>query len=442
MHLYTVLKGVECRLTKHDSKAGKLIDMNHLNSSTITLRHVHAGRVTAEIFLADNFRLDLEASMHWLRMGVAASAMSGLCMLLLLCDLTAWAKHSQHLPSKVINFFLLTESPRPIAVPKTSPLLTQTDPNRRAKAAIVVLAQNADLRGVLLSMQRMEQRFNARYQYPYVFLNEEQFNADFRQRTSASTQSRTLYGLIPQKHWSLPDWVSQKQFDAARATMQRAGVLYAGKASYHFMCRFYSGFFHQHPLLQEFEYYWRMEPDVHYYCDLDYDPFVFMEDRGVQYGFVIAVMELPNTIPSLWNTTQSFIQKHAQRLPHQNLMAFVTTQSGQDYNLCHFWSNFEIASFQFLRSTQYQAYFQHLDRANGFFMERWGDAPVHSLAAAMFLNKSQVHHFHDIGYRHNSFTHCPARLRNNCACDALKSVDFHTPSFGICHKRWSEVTGS
>jgi len=317
--------------------------------------------------------------------------------------------------------------------------MTKTDPGRRAKAAIVVLARNSDLSGVLLSMQRMEERFNGKYQYPYVFLNEEEFGADFKQQTSASTRSHTMYGLIPKEHWSLPSWLGQDDFDAARARMKKAGVLYADKASYHFMCRFYSGFFHQHPLLQEFDYYWRMEPDVHYYCDLDYDPFVFMEERGIHYGFVITVVELPKTIPSLWNTTQGFMEKNAASLPEQNLMDFVT--SGDDYNLCHFWSNFEIGSFSFLRSKEYQAYFDHLDKANGFFMERWGDAPVHSLAAAMFLNKSQVHHFQDIGYRHNSFTHCPARLRNNCACDAMKSVDFHTPSFGVCHKRWSDVAG-
>ncbi len=70
----------------------------------------------------------------------------------------------------------------------------------------------------------------------------------------------------------------------ARDRMRNAGVLYADKSSYHHMCRFYSGFFQLHPMLAEFDYYWRMEPDVHYYCDLDYDPFVFMEEQGIQYG--------------------------------------------------------------------------------------------------------------------------------------------------------------
>ena len=43
-------------------------------------------------------------------------------------------------------------------------------------------------------------------------------------------------------------------------------------------CRFFSGFLHWHPLLAGLDYAWRMEPDVHYLCDMTaYDPFVFMQ---------------------------------------------------------------------------------------------------------------------------------------------------------------------
>ena len=51
-------------------------------------------------------------------------------------------------------------------------------------------------------------------------------------------------------------------------------------------CRYFSGFFQHHPLLQQFDYYWRMEPDVHYYCDLDYDPFIFMQVTHQKYIFM------------------------------------------------------------------------------------------------------------------------------------------------------------
>ncbi|KAJ7820063.1 glycolipid 2-alpha-mannosyltransferase-domain-containing protein, partial [Mycena olivaceomarginata] len=49
--------------------------------------------------------------------------------------------------------------------------------------------------------------------------------------------------------------------------------------SYRNMCRFNSGFFFQHPLLQPYRYYWRVEPDVEYFCDMLYDPFHFMQQE-------------------------------------------------------------------------------------------------------------------------------------------------------------------
>ena len=96
-------------------------------------------------------------------------------------------------------------------------------------------------------------------------------------RTSSATKAKCLYGKIPAEHWSYPDWISPEAAAAARQHMKEEHVLYAARESYHHMCRYYSGFFHKHPLLAEFDYYWRMEPDVHYYCDLDYDPFLFMK---------------------------------------------------------------------------------------------------------------------------------------------------------------------
>lgn len=53
-------------------------------------------------------------------------------------------------------------------------------PERKANAAIVSLARNGDIDGVVFSMKQMEDRFNKRYGYPYVFLNEEEFTDEFK----------------------------------------------------------------------------------------------------------------------------------------------------------------------------------------------------------------------------------------------------------------------
>lgn len=67
------------------------------------------------------------------------------------------------------------------------------------------------------------------------------------------------------------------------------------------------------------------------------------------------------------------------------------------------WSNFEIGDLNFWRSEAYMKFFEHLDKAGGFYYERWGDAPVHSIGAALFARKEQIHWFEDIGYRHEPF---------------------------------------
>lgn len=44
----------------------------------------------------------------------------------------------------------------------------------------------------------------------------------------------------------------------------------------------------------------------------------------------------------------------------------------------------------FWRSDAYMEFFNYLDEKGGFYYERWGDAPVHSIGAALFLQKDQV----------------------------------------------------
>jgi alpha 1,2-mannosyltransferase len=44
-----------------------------------------------------------------------------------------------------------------------------------------MLARNGDLPGVVKSMKQMEDRFNKRFRYPYVFLNEEPFTDQFKE---------------------------------------------------------------------------------------------------------------------------------------------------------------------------------------------------------------------------------------------------------------------
>ncbi|KAF8910943.1 glycosyltransferase family 15 protein [Gymnopilus junonius] len=306
---------------------------------------------------------------------------------------------------------------------------------RRANAVIVMLARNGDLNGVISSMKQMEDRFNKKFGYPYVFLNEQPFEDNFKRRVTELTDSQVQFGLIPSDHWYQPAEIDEDRATKSREKMVKENVIYGG--IYRNMCRFNSGFFYRHELLKPFQYYWR--PDVKFFCDLDYDPFLIMQDQNKMYGFTISLYEYEATIPTLWNAVREFIHANPKLVSPDNAMAFLSDDGGETYNRCHFWSNFEIGNLDLWRGEAYSKFFDFLDQKGGFYYERWGDAPVHSIGAALFARKDQIHFFNDIGYRHEPFQHCPqgeAHKRGKCWCDNAQNFDYEGYS---CLNRYDKL---
>ncbi|TRM59909.1 glycosyltransferase family 15 protein [Schizophyllum amplum] len=310
-------------------------------------------------------------------------------------------------------------------------------PPKRANATFIILARNSDLAGTVQSITEIEQRFNKRYQYPYVILNDQEFTADFKRTVTGLTPSLVEFGLIPREDWVQPVWIDEERAAEARRKMVDEGVKYGGDVTYRNMCRFNSGFFYRQPLMQKYKYYWRIEPNVHFLCDIHFDPFLFMQEQEKVYGFTLAVHEIAATVPTLWDTAKTFTDQHPEYLASDNALGFITRFRSGGYNGCHFWSNFEIADMDFFRGEAYSQFFDFLDRSGGYYYERWGDAPVHSIAVSLFLNASKIHFFDPIGYQHDDWRHCPLDRatfeEGNCDCDYKKEFDY---SGGSCKAQW------
>jgi mannosyltransferase len=139
--------------------------------------------------------------------------------------------------------------------------------------------------------------------------------------------------------------------------------------------------------LKKYKWYWRIEPDIDLYCDLTYDPFVEMAKHGKLYGFTISLWEDSYTARSLFKEVNDY--KERNHFPTTELWKAMispswlpwplrgwmaggdhTDFSGDNWNQCHYWSNFEIADLDFFRSKAYQALYERLDRAGGFYYER------------------------------------------------------------------------
>ncbi|KAL8951806.1 MAG: hypothetical protein Q9183_007434 [Haloplaca sp. 2 TL-2023] len=163
-----------------------------------------------------------------------------------------------------------------------------------------------------------------------------------------------------------------------------------------------------------------------------------MRDNGKKYSFVLSLYEYVETIPTLWDSVKTFMAEHPEHIAKDNSMEFLS-----ELILKMQWSNFEIGNLDWLRSKAYTDFFDRLDKDGGFFYERWGDAPVHSIGAALTLNKNEIHFFNDIAYYHVPFTHCPTgdkfRLDHKCHCNPKDNFDWKGYSCGLdgsLHVKW------
>jgi hypothetical protein len=112
-----------------------------------------------------------------------------------------------------------------------------------------------------------------------------------------------------------------------------------------------------------------------------------MARHGKTYGYTVALWEVDNTVPSLFRAVSDF--KNEKRIKTTDLWRSMIKPSwlplpfrwmrgsqpwrdasGDEWNLCHYWSNFEIADMEFFRSPQYRNFFAYLDSKGGFYTER------------------------------------------------------------------------
>ncbi|CAH6722760.1 probable mannosyltransferase Ktr4p [[Candida] jaroonii] len=287
----------------------------------------------------------------------------------------------------------------------------------RADAVIIALVRNSELTKIAKTIKKFEKSFNSKFQYPYMFINDEPFSERFKTRMDKLIPGPKEFVTLPPELWNKPDSIDVQKQTKNMNVFHELDIAYAKKESYHNMCRFYSGGIFKLPELQKYRYYWRIEPDVQFNTEIDYDVFKYLQTTGKVYGFTVNLYDIEKSIETLWPETLKFLNKgdnYKYVDPNGSFQWLLENQQHPEknkvtggYSTCHFWSNFEIADMDFFRGEAYTEWFNHLDSTGNFYYERWGDAPVHSVGLGLFAPKDKIHWFRDIGYFHDPYGNCP-----------------------------------
>jgi hypothetical protein len=134
----------------------------------------------------------------------------------------------------------------------------------KPRAAFVALVRNSEEVGMVHSILQVEARFNSRktHRYDWVFFNNEPFTEAFKSAVTNATSSTVHFEQIDEDHWRMPDWIDKSRYDVGRQFQGSIGVGKAWLESYHQMCRWNSGLFALEARLMNYDWYWRVEPDV------------------------------------------------------------------------------------------------------------------------------------------------------------------------------------
>ncbi|KAG5221290.1 glycosyltransferase family protein [Salix suchowensis] len=263
------------------------------------------------------------------------------------------------------------------------------------------LARNSDLAGISSSMKQMEDRFNKKYQYPYVFLNEQEFSEEFKSRVTELTDAKVEFGLIPHDDWYQPKSINETRATAAREKMVQESVIY-GVCRKHFPWLDLWHSTHRLDLgiatcVASILAYVPPADDVRLTTNADISSSGAtncspnINTTGVS-SFTISLYEYEATIPTLWNAVKQFIHANPELVEPENALAFLSDDGGETYNRCHckylpptspfspynippndvsvsVWSNFEIGDLDFWRGEAYRKFFDFLDEQGGFYYE-------------------------------------------------------------------------
>ena len=146
-----------------------------------------------------------------------------------------------------------------------SPLVC-TDPTPRA--ALVTLAREDDLPAVLSSMSQLEDTFNYRYRYDWVFFSTDPLSDRFRSLTSNVTAASCIYEVVLQQRGAEHD-IDRRYLGPGNPTQTASGSL--AQASSRFeestqalrqKSRWSCGPFAKEKRLQSYDWFWRVEPGV------------------------------------------------------------------------------------------------------------------------------------------------------------------------------------
>ncbi len=174
---------------------------------------------------------------------------------------------------------------------------------------------------------------------------------------------------------------------------------------YRGMCRFRSGTIFLQPVLKKFEYAMTLDTDGYFPAEVSSDPIAAMHEGNYVYTWSHLLPDLPGAVRHFWDHSLMYMKmKGIDPRGTPILRQFVREEDVQ-WNYQLYMNDIEIVQLDWFRSDPYQDYFRYLDSMGGFWLHRWGDHAMRTIAVGMWLPEDKVFEM-DVPYGHQNYCRC------------------------------------
>ncbi|KAG0316260.1 alpha 1,2-mannosyltransferase 2.4.1 [Dissophora globulifera] len=260
--------------------------------------------------------------------------------------------------------------------------------SEKANGVLVMIIYSHQLQSARETIRQIQDRFNRNHRYPWLILSPLPLSPRSQRHIQDLTKESTMtFGTIPHEQWRLPTWIEAGRVRNGDYAKMKYGMNKTSLAVRH-KWRYASGFLAQHPLLDSYEIFWRIDPGVDIYCDLEEDPMLALAKSGKKFGWSLSSTANEAGIPDAWSIIQKFRTEFPQLIPEVNDETFLTKGSGDAFSGCTYGVQNSIARLDFLRSPAYLSYFTFIDQDGPIYYHKWDDATVITIGLSLLAPRT------------------------------------------------------
>ena len=254
---------------------------------------------------------------------------------------------------------------------------------------------DSDIADISVSLPILWKNWNKKFDYPVVVFHDGLSGVNRKKITSAS--SNRIWFAYVENFATVPAWITESKKYSNVMQNIRWGVGYRG------MCKFRSGTMFLQPVLRSVDYLMTLDTDGYLPDSIDFDPIDEMYQGGYVYTYSHILDDQPAAVEHFWEHTRMFMRDRQIDVDSTPLLRQFIHE--EKWNMKLYMNDIEVMKIDWFRGQPYQDYFNYLDSQGGWWLYRWGDHAVRTMAVSMWLEESKLKRM-IIPYGHQGYCSC------------------------------------